>query len=39
MSNLLDEAKITEFDYCFLLDQHVLRFNVSMEESMTVDII
>ena len=39
MTNLFDKSKIAQFDGRLFLDEHVLRFNVSMEEPMAVDII
>ena len=39
MTDLLDQAEIAKFNSRLLLDKHVLRFNVSMEETMAVDIV
>ena len=39
MADLLDEAEIAQLYSRLLLDKNVLRFNVSMEEAMTVYII
>ena len=36
---LFNEAEITQLDCCFLLYQHVLRLNVSVEETMAVNIV
>lgn len=39
MADFFDQAEIAQLDDSFLLDQDVLRFNVSMEKAMAVDII
>lgn len=39
MTDFLHESEIAELDDRLLLDQHILRFNVSMEEAMAMDIV
>ena len=39
MTYFFDEAEITQFNSCLFLDKHILRFNVSMEKAMTMDIV
>ena len=39
MSDFLHKAKIAQFNRGLFLDEHVLRFNVSMEKPMAMDIV
>ena len=39
VADLLHETEIAKFNSCLLLDEHVFRFNVSMEETVAVDIV
>ena len=39
MPDLLDQPEVAELDRCLALDEHVLRFNVSMEEAVVVDVV
>ena len=39
MSDFFDQSKITQLNRSLFLDEHILWFNVSMEEAMAVDVI
>ena len=39
MSDFFDKTKVTKFNCCLFLDEHVLRLYVPMEKPVTVDIV
>ena len=39
MTNLFDEAEITQLNGSLSLDEYILRFNVSMKEAMAVNVV
>lgn len=39
MPDFLDEAEVSQFHCCLLIDEHIFGLNVSVKEAVTVDII
>ena len=39
MSDFFDKSKITKFNSCLFLDEHIFRLDIPVEEAMSVDIV